>query len=69
MKFNGRKVVKADNNKKYNCLELSYSEKEDNKWREIARFYVTDDNSHIPIRLDMFLKFGAAKAFLTNMRK
>ena len=69
LKFNGRKVVKADNNKKYNCLELSYSEKEDNKWREIARFYVTDDNSHIPIRLDMFLKFGAAKAFLTNMRK
>ena len=32
------------------------------------RFYVTDDQNHVPIRLDMFLKFGSAKAFLTNMK-
>jgi len=68
LKFNGRKVVKGDNGVKYNCLELSYTEKDDGKWKEIARFYVTDDTNHIPVRLDMFLKFGAAKAFLTNMK-
>lgn len=68
LKFNGRKVIKGDNGVKYNCLELSYTEKDEGKWKEIARFYVTDDANHIPVRLDMFLKFGAAKAFLTNMK-
>ena len=37
---------------------------EDKKDKEIVRFYVTDDNRHVPIRLDMFLRFGSAKAFL-----
>ncbi|MBQ6161295.1 MAG: DUF3108 domain-containing protein, partial [Prevotella sp.] len=41
---------------------------EKNKWKEIVRFYVTDDQNHIPIRLDMFLRFGSAKAFLTGMK-
>ena len=43
-------------------------DRDDAKWREIVRFYVTDDDNHVPIRLDMFLKFGSAKAFLTNMK-
>ena len=49
LKFLGRKVVKADNGVKYNCLQLSYVEKEHGKWREIARFYVTDDSNHVPV--------------------
>ncbi|MBR1402449.1 MAG: DUF3108 domain-containing protein [Prevotella sp.] len=68
LRYRGKSTVKADNNKKYRCLELSYMEKEDGKYKEIVRFYVTDDDNHIPIRLDMFLRFGSAKAFLTNMR-
>ena len=47
---------------------LTYYEYDDNKWRNIASFFVTDDNNHIPIRLDMRLKFGSAKAFLTTMK-
>lgn len=66
IKFSGRSTVKADNGKKYKCLQLSYIECYDGKWREIARFHVTDDDHHIPVRLDMFLKFGSAKAFLTK---
>lgn len=68
LKFRGKKVIKADNGVKYRCLELSYIEKDDGKWNEIARFFVTDDDNHIPVRLDMFLKFGSAKAFLTSMK-
>ncbi len=49
-------------------MELAFVEKEKGKWREIAHFYVTDDDNHVPVRLDMFLKFGSAKAFLTNMK-
>ncbi|MCD8210158.1 MAG: DUF3108 domain-containing protein, partial [Prevotella sp.] len=40
---------------------------DDGKWKDLARFYVTQDANHVPIRLDLFLKFGMAKAFLTSM--
>lgn len=66
--FRGRSTVKADNGKKYKCLELSYKELEKGKYKEIARFYVTDDKNHIPVRIDMYLRFGAAKAFLVSMK-
>lgn len=62
--YKGRKTVKADNGKQYECLELSYIETENGKDKEIARFFVTDDDQHIPVRLDMNLKFGTAKAYL-----
>lgn len=68
LKFRGKSVVKADDGHKYRCLELSYIELKDGKFKEIVRFYVTDDENHIPIRLDLFLKFGAAKAFLVSMK-
>ena len=66
--YNGKKIIKADNDKKYRCLELAYYEKEDRKWRNLANFFVTDDENHIPVRLDMNLKFGSAKAFLISMK-
>lgn len=66
--YNGKKTIKADNDKKYRCLELAYYEKEDGKWRNLANFFITDDDNHIPVRLDMNLKFGSAKAFLISMK-
>ena len=68
LRFQGRTTIKADNGRKYNCLQLSYMELDDGKYKRIVDFYVTDDNNHIPIRLDMFLKFGSAKAFLVDMK-
>lgn len=66
LKYQGKSNVKADNGKKYNCLKLSYIEPEGKKEKEIVRFFVTDDNRHVPVRLDLFLKFGSAKAFLVS---
>lgn len=66
--YRGKTTIKGDDDKKYNCLELSYMEYEDKKWKEIVRFFVTDDNNHVPVRLDMFLRFGSAKAFVTSMQ-
>ena len=43
-------------------------ELEDGKYKRIVDFYVTDDNNHIPIRLDMFLKFFSSNAFLFDMK-
>lgn len=52
----------------YRCLIFSFVEYEDKKEKEIITFYITDDSNHIPVRLDLFLKFGTAKAFLNNAK-
>lgn len=68
LRYSGKVKIKADNGVKYRCLKLSYLEKEDGKYKRIVDFYVSDDKNHIPVRLDMFLKFGSAKAFLVSMK-
>ena len=69
IRYQGKSNIKADNGIKYRCLQLSYLELEDDgKYKNIVDFYVTDDDNHIPIRLDMFLRFGSAKAFLVGMK-
>ena len=68
LRFAGKVTVKADNGIKYRCLRLAYMELQDEKYKKIVDFYVTDDDNHIPVRLDMFLKFGSAKAFLVGMK-
>lgn len=68
IKFAGKETIKADNGHKYRCLRLAYMEYEDGKYNKIVDFYVSDDDNHIPVRLDMFLKFGSAKAFLVGMK-
>ena len=67
----GNKIVIADwktnkeiKTKSYFNNKTKESEKE--KEKEIITFYITDDANHIPVRLDMFLKFGTAKAYLKN---
>jgi hypothetical protein len=68
VKYRGKSNIKADDGHTYRCLELSYIEKDDGKWKEISRFYVSDDSNHVPIRLDMYLRFGSAKAFLVGVK-
>lgn len=68
LKFTGKETVKGDNGKKYDCLKLSYIEHSKGEDKEVACFYVTNDSRHVPVRLDMFLKFGSAKAFLTGIK-
>lgn len=69
IKYQGKEKFKVEgSNEKFRCLVFSFIEREDGKNKEIIRFYVTDDNNHIPVRLDMFLRFGTAKAFLRGYR-
>ena len=68
LRYRGKSTVKAEDGVKYKCLELSYIEGEGDEEKEIVRFFVTDDKRHIPIRLDLFLKFGSAKAYLKSMK-
>lgn len=65
--YRGKKNYKAENGVKYRCLVFSLVEYVDNKEKEVITFYVTDDRNHLPVRLDMYLNFGSAKAFLTSI--
>lgn len=68
IQFQGKTNVKADNGHTYRCLKLAYMENEHGKgFKKIVDFYISDDANHIPIRLDMHLKFGSAKAYMTSM--
>lgn len=67
--YRGKKKFKMENTgTTYRCLVFSFVEKEDGREKEIVTFYITDDRNHLPVRLDMNLKFGTAKAFLTGAR-
>lgn len=64
LRYLGKETVESESGKKYQCLKLSYIETKKGKEKEIVRFFVTDDKQHIPVRLDLNLNFGTAKAFL-----
>ena len=67
--YQGKEEVEMKNGSAtYRCLVLSFMEREDGEVKEIIRFFVTDDANHLPVRLDMFLRFGSAKAYLTGMK-
>ena len=52
----------------YRCLIFSLVEyNKKGKEKEVITFYVTDDRNHLPVRLDMHLNFGSAKAFLKSV--
>lgn len=65
--FRGREVIEANDKRRYRCLKLSFVEYKDGQEKEVITFFVTDDLNHLPVRLDMFLNFGSAKAFLTKI--
>lgn len=68
--YRGKENLKANDKKNYRCLIFSlldYEEK--NKEKELLRFYVTDDQRHLPIRIDFYLKFGTAKAIFAGENK
>ena len=65
--FRGRSTFQLEHTStKYRTLVFSYIEKDDDTGKdvELVKFYITDDKNHLPVRIDMNLKFGSAKAFL-----
>ena len=70
LKYEGKETVKGDDGVKYRCLRFSYAEwdKKKKKYKEFGRLYATDDANHVPVRIDMTLNFGVAKAFLTHTK-
>jgi hypothetical protein len=65
--YRGKKNFKAEDGVKYRCLVFSLVEYKKGKEKEVITFYVTDDKNHLPVRLDLYLNFGSAKAFLSKV--
>lgn len=69
----GKKDVETLSGGIYRCQVFSLVQKKKNKDgeledREIIRFYTTDDEQHLPVQLDLILKFGVAKAKLASVK-
>lgn len=66
--YRGVEDVEAKDGHTYRCLVFSFVEyDEKGKENEIITFFISDDDNHLPIRLDMYLSFGSAKAFFTGV--
>lgn len=66
--YRGKKTISIeDSSAKYRCLVFSFMERENDKETEIVKFYISDDDNHLPVRLDLNLTFGSAKAFMTKV--
>lgn len=67
--FRGRKDFKMKTTGiTYPCLVFSFVEYPEGKEKEVITFYISDDKNHIPVRLDLFLRFGVAKAYLNKSK-
>ena len=67
--YRGKENVKAKDDHTYRCLVFSFVEYDKKgEEEEVITFFVTDDDNHLPIRLDMYLSFGSAKAFFKSVQ-
>lgn len=69
--YRGKKNFEAEDDKEttYRCLVFSLVEYDKKgKEQEVITFYITDDKNHLPVRLDLYLNFGSAKAFLKGIK-
>ena len=67
--FRRKENYTAENGVTYRCLVFSLVEYDaKGKEKEVITFYITDDRNHLPVRLDMYLNFGYAKAFLPDIK-
>lgn len=67
MVYRGKENYKVEETgEKFRCLVFSFFEREDGKDTELIKFFITDDDNHMPVRLDMNLSFGSAKVYLRS---
>ena len=67
--YRGMENIEARDGLIYRCLVFSFVEyTKEGKEQEVITFYISDDRNHLPIRLDMYLNFGSAKAYLNDVK-
>lgn len=66
--YRGKQNIEANNDTTYRCLVFSFVEYKKGKEKEVITFFVSDDKNHLPVRLDLYLNFGSAKAYLKSVK-
>ncbi|KAA6320231.1 hypothetical protein EZS27_029973 [termite gut metagenome] len=66
--YRGKENFTSEEDVTYRCLVLSLVKNKDGKETDVITFYITDDKNHLPVRLDLSLNFGSAKAYLNNVK-
>ncbi|MBD8348724.1 MULTISPECIES: DUF3108 domain-containing protein [unclassified Dysgonomonas] len=68
--YNGKEAVKANDDKKYNCLKLTLYIHDDafDGGKEAMKVYITDDNNRMPVKLETKLKVGSTRAVLKSYK-
>lgn len=62
--YEGEKTIKADNGKSYECHVISIRDRKYGEERETLKAFVTKDQAHTPIQLNIKLSLGYIKALL-----
>lgn len=68
--YNGKESVKANDNKKYNCMKLTLYIQDDafDGGKEAMKVYITDDDNRMPVKLETKLKVGSTRAVLKSYK-
>jgi len=66
--YQGKKNVDCKDGNTYRTLVYSYVTNRDNKKIDVMKFYVSDDENHLPLRLDLTMKFGTAQIYLKTIK-
>ena len=66
----GKQNVKTDDGKQWRTIVLDFAlyEAKKGRFKKIATLYISDDNNHLPVRIDFNMSFGSAKAFLIQSK-
>lgn len=67
IRYEGRKKVKADDGRTYNCIEVSIHDYKYGERRETLRACVTDDSRHIPVQMDLVFSLGSIRCCLSSV--
>lgn len=68
--YNGKETVKANDDKKYNCMKLTLYIQDDafDGGKEAMKVYITDDDNRMPVKLETKLKVGSTRAVLKSYK-
>lgn len=70
IEYHGIESISANDGRKYNCIKLVLMMNErafENK-NEAMKVFITEDQNHIPIRIDSKLKTGSTRALLRSYK-
>ena len=69
--YEGKEKIKGDDGTVYRCIVFTFVEQgevtegpQQNQNKEVVKFFITDDENHLPVRMDFFFNLGSAKAFI-----